>query len=61
MPRIFVYDNRTFPDPGENLTVEQVKQQLAQFMPELGNAQVQERKEADNTVYEFQRRVGTKG
>ena len=34
---------------------------LADFYGELANATVNERKEDADTVYEFQRRVGTKG
>ena len=34
MPRIFVYDGREFPDPDGGLTVEEVKTNLASFMPE---------------------------
>ena len=61
MPRIFVYDNREFPDPDPNLAVDQVRETMASFFPELATATVQERQRGDDTVYEFQRRVGTKG
>ena len=61
MARIFRYDGRDFPDPSPNLTVSEVQEQLAAFFPEITGAQVRESKEADNTVYSFQKRVGTKG
>lgn len=61
MARIFVYDGREFPDPDEALTVEQVKQHYADFMGDLHTATVKESKRGDDTVFEFERRVGTKG
>ena len=61
MTRIFVYDDREFPDPDPGMTVEQVKATLADFYGEIANASVKETSQGDNTVYEFQRRVGTKG
>ena len=61
MPRIFVYDNREWPDPDPGLTVDQVKATLSDFFGEVANATVKETKRGDDTVYEFQRRVGTKG
>ncbi len=61
MPRIFVYDNREFPDPDPSLSAEEVKNVIADFFPELANAEIQETKDGDNTFVEFRRRVGTKG
>ena len=61
MARIFVYDDREFPDPDPEMSVEQVKSTLADFYGEIANASVKETKRDDDTVYEFQRRVGTKG
>jgi len=61
MARVFVYDNREFPDPDPNLSVEQVRETMASFFPELATATVQERQRDQDTVYEFQRRTGTKG
>lgn len=68
MSRVFVYDGREFPDPGENLTPDEVKTSMSNFFPELANAEIKE-SERDSatepgqkeTVYEFKRRVGTKG
>ena len=34
---------------------------LADFYGEIANASVKETKRGDDTIYEFQRRVGTKG
>ena len=59
MARVFVYDNREFPDP--EMTVEQVKVTLADFYGEIANASVKETQRGEDTIFEFQRRVGTKG
>lgn len=61
MPRIFVYDGREFPDPDGGLTVEEVKTNLASFMPELANATVTQTQRDGNTIIHFNKRVGTKG
>jgi PRTRC genetic system protein C len=61
MARIFIYDEREFPDPGPNLSVEEVKAHLADFYGEIATATVKETKRGEDTLYEFQRRVGTKG
>jgi len=68
MSRVFVYDGRDFPDPDPNLSPDEVRASLSSFFPELANAEVTE-SERDSesepgqkeTVYEFRRRVGTKG
>ena len=61
MTRIFVYDDREFPDPDPQMSVDQVKSTLSDFYGEIANASVKETKRGDDTIYEFQRRVGTKG
>lgn len=61
MVRKFVYDGRIFDDPDENMTIDQVKTSLQDFFGELATAEVKERKEGDDTVIEFVKRVGTKG
>ena len=61
MARVFVYDNREFPDPDPTLTVEQVKASLAAFFGEVATAEVKETQRGEDTVYEFIRRVGVKG
>ncbi|MCY4655157.1 MAG: PRTRC system protein C [Dehalococcoidia bacterium] len=62
MTRVFIYDGNEFPDPDPGMTVDQVQKQLANFYGELNNATVKESKrDKDTTVYEFQKRVGTKG
>jgi len=62
MPRIFVYDDREFPDPDPSLSVEDVRKQLSDFFPELTNAETREERRGDDEVrYTFARRIGTKG
>lgn len=59
--REFVYDGRSFPDPDPNLSPDEVRQMMSDFFPELANAEVRQHQKGEDTVYEFQRRVGTKG
>ncbi len=61
MARIFSYDGREFPDPDPKLSVEEVRQQLSQFFPELVNAETRETRRGEDTVYTFSKRIGTKG
>ena len=61
MARIFLYDGREFPDPDPQLSVEEVRQQLSVFFPELSNADTREERRGENTVYTFSKRIGTKG
>ena len=61
MARVFVYDDREFPDPDAGMTVDEVKATLSDFYGEIANASVKETKRGEDTIYEFQRRVGTKG
>ncbi|MBA7599117.1 hypothetical protein ES703_06144 [subsurface metagenome] len=59
--RIFIYEGREFPDPDPNMSVEEVKTMMSDFFPELANAEVKEAPRGDDTIYEFVKRVGTKG
>jgi len=61
MPREFIVDGRTFPDPDPNKSVEEVKGLMTSFFPELANAETRETKKGEDTSFEFIRRVGTKG
>ncbi len=61
MARVFIYDGREFPDPDPKLPVEEVRKQLSEFFPELGNADTREEKRGDDTAYTFSKRIGTKG
>ncbi len=61
MARKFIYDGGEHPDPDPALSVDQVRQLMATFFPELANAEVREIQQGEDTLYEFSRRVGTKG
>lgn len=61
MARVFVYDGREFPDPDPNMSVEEVRQSMTSFFPELANADTKQSKRGDDDIIEFQKRVGTKG
>ena len=61
MARVFVYDGREFPDPDPSRTPEQIRTMMSDFFPELANAEIREAGKGDDTVYEFVRKVGTKG
>ena len=61
MARIFVYDNRQFPDPDPKISIEEVRRQFAEFFPELANAETREERRGEDTVYTFSKRIGTKG
>ncbi len=61
MARVFIYDGREFPDPDPKLPVEEVRKQLSEFFPELGNADTREEKRGEDAAYTFSKRIGTKG
>ncbi|MGD9894806.1 MAG: PRTRC system protein C [Dehalococcoidia bacterium] len=61
MARLFVYDGREFPDPDPTLSVENVRRQLAEFFPELANADARQETRGEDTVITFAKRIGTKG
>ena len=59
--RVFVADNREFPDPDPDLSIDEVKNMLADFMPELHTAEVKETEKDGKTYIQFIKKVGTKG
>jgi PRTRC genetic system protein C len=60
--RTFIYDGTEHPDPNTDFSPEQVKQMMANFFPELHNAEIKEIKRPNGDIaYEFLRRTGTKG
>ena len=61
MARIFVADGREHPDPDPGLTIENVRDLMADFLPDLVGATWIETARGEDTIIEFQRRVGTKG
>ena len=61
MARVFIVDEREIPDPDSSMTVDQVRDILANFFPELANAEYRTTQRGDDTIIDFQKRVGTKG
>ncbi len=61
MPREFIYDGRTFPDPDPEMAVDDVRRMLADFLPELATAETSQAEVEGVTVITFTKRVGTKG
>ena len=61
MARIFVVDDRELPDPDAKLSVDEVRQYMTTFFPELANAETIQSKRGDDDIIQFKRRVGTKG
>lgn len=61
MARIFIYEQREYPDPDPSKTPEEVRALYADSLPDLLNAEIREHKRDQDTVYELVRRVGVKG
>jgi len=61
MGRVFIVESREFPDPDPNLSVDEVRQHMSTFFPELSNAETKQSKRGEDDIITFQKRVGTKG
>ncbi len=61
MVRVFVYDDREFPDPDPKMSHDEVRQSMTNFFPELSNAEVKTSKRGEDDIIEFKKRVGSKG
>ena len=60
--RVFIYNGVKLPDPGPNLTVEQVRDMYVATYPELATASVEGPSPVSGTMqYTFTREVGVKG
>jgi len=59
--RVFVYDDREFPDPDPTMSHDEVRQSMVSFFPELANAEIKTSKRGEDDIIEFKKRVGTKG
>jgi PRTRC genetic system protein C len=59
--RLFIYDGREFPDPGPQFTPDEVREQMAQFFPDLINADVTSEVKDGVQRVGFKKRIGTKG
>jgi PRTRC genetic system protein C len=61
MPRIFIAGGREHPDPDPTLSIEKVRDIMADFLPDLVGATWTETLRGEDNLIEFNRRVGTKG
>ena len=61
MARVFVYDGREFPDPDPKMSIDEVRQSMTNFFPELANAETETSKRGEDDIIEFKKRVGSKG
>jgi len=62
LTREFVFNGVKLPDPGPNLTVEEVRSMYVNAYPELATATVEGPKTIDGVLeYTFVRAVGVKG
>ncbi len=61
MTRVFIADNREFPDPDPTLAINEVQRLLADFIPELHNAEIKELDKDGKHFVQFIKKVGTKG
>lgn len=59
--RVFVYDSREFPDPDPKMSIDEVRQSMTNFFPELANAETATSKRGEDDIIEFKKRVGSKG
>lgn len=60
--REFYYNGRRFPDPGPELSVEQVRDLLTPTEPELATAQISGPEDRGDVLrYTFNRAIGSKG
>jgi PRTRC genetic system protein C len=59
--RKFIVDGTEYPDPGPDMTLEQFKDMMVGFIPELANSDMTTEKVGEDTVYRFKKRVGVKG
>ena len=60
MTNYIQYGNQTIPMP-EGMTLDQAKEQMSRFFPELAEPKIDTAKKGDDTTYTFSKRAGTKG
>lgn len=62
MVRSFSYNGVTLPDPGKNLSVEEVRDVYSASFPEIVSASIEgPEQKGGKLVYTFRKSVGTKG
>ena len=60
--RVFRYGDKVFQDPGAEHTIEQIRQHLCSYFPELGHAKTEEKTLEDGTLeITFSKQVTRKG
>lgn len=59
--RVFIYNEQRYDDPGEEFSIEDVRQALARTFPELATATWTETELEDVVEVQFAKRAGTKG
>lgn len=59
--RVFKYADHEIPDPGQQHTIEQVRQSLVAYFPELAKATHTTKKVGERTEITFQKQITTKG
>lgn len=61
-PRVFKYADHVIPDPGQQYSIDQVRQSLVSYFPELAKATHSTKKLDDGRVeITFQKQTTTKG
>lgn len=60
MTKRIKYGDKTIDMP-DAMTLEQAKEQMARFFPELAEPAVETKKDGDNTIYVFSKKAGRKG
>ena len=61
MARIIVYDGREHTDPDPGASIEEVKDIMSDWYPDLATAQHKQEKRGSDTLHIFSKRLGTKG
>ena len=61
MARIFVYDGREHPDPDPGASIDQIKDIMSTYFPDIANASHKQEKRGADTLHIFAKRYGTKG
>jgi len=60
--RVFIYGEHRFDDPGPSYPIEQIRQHLVQYFPEIAHATTEEKTLPDGTVeISFRKQVARKG
>ncbi len=58
--RVFIYEGKELPDIDPSMTPDEIRQHYGNFFPELYNADIKETVDKENTLFTFNRRIGTK-